>query len=303
MASEASGARSNAVADALGALADLRRVLGRFDEAMDMSRKTTDIVEECHGEDHPQLAYHLLRQGMIGVQYGDHAAAARDLDRAIELALQRNRRANSLLGVLQLIRGILELERERFDAATEALLEARRISESVYGRGHRMTMDSIMVLAEVRLEQDKLVESAQLVEEAMSICDRQDKVFPIDRIDLLNVASRVRMARGESSAAEQFQAEAARLVEEHLSHEHYVHAEVLRNRAGLRRRQGRRDEAVEDLRNALRIQERVRLPEHPVIARLLEDLSEVLAEKGNDAEAADARSRADSIRAAIAENG
>ena len=300
--SATTGERSIAAADALGAKALLRRVQGRFAEAERISGIALEITGVCCGEDHPQLTNHLLRHAMICQQHGDFDTARRNLDHALELAASQKRRANSVPGILLLIRGILELELEQLNEAADALLEAWRISESVYGRGHRMTMDPIMILADVRLEQHEIAEAAQLAGEAMSICDRHGESFPIDRIDLLNVVSRVRMAQGDLSTAEQSVMEAGNLVDQHLDHEHYVHAEVLENLARLRRQQSRLDEAEEILGTALRIQERVRLTGHPAIARLLEDRARVLADMERYSEAAELRSRATKIRAAFADD-
>lgn len=300
MACNALGERSNAAADALGALADLRRVQGRFAEARDLSRETVDIIEECLGGDAPTIAWHLARHGMICIQHGDLSEAGRHLDRSIGLARQRKRRANSLLGALHMIRGVLELERERLDAAAAALLESRRISESVYGRGHRLTMESIMILGEVRLEQGNLAEAAQLAGEALDIGQRHDEMSPLDRIDLHNMLARVRLAQDDLDAAEQSLADANRLVERHLTIRHYAFGEVLHERGRLRRRQGRFEEADRDYCESLRIQENVRLEQHPVIARLLDDHAELVAELGRESEAAGMRARAASIRAALA---
>ena len=187
LACRASGERSNAAAEALGGLAELQRVQGRFSEARDLSCKALEVAEECWGADHVQVAGYLVRDAMICLQLGELSQADRHLDRAIELALRRKRRRNSLLGVLHLIRGIVERERERFGFAADALLKSRRIAESVYGRGHRMTMDPIMILADVRLAQERVAVAVPLAEEAVSICRLHGQTSPLDRADLHHI--------------------------------------------------------------------------------------------------------------------
>lgn len=290
------GERSNAAAEALGALAALQRVQGRFADAERVSRESLEIVEECFGEDHSHVAFPLMRHGMICLQHGDLSAAERHLDRGIELARQRNRRANSLLGTLHLIRGIRDLELDRLDAAAESLQEARRISESVYGRGHRLTMDSIMVLADVRLEQGRMDESDPLAEEALEICRRHEDTCPLDRIDLLNMLARLRMAQGDLPAAERVLEEVRLMVDRHVGPEHHARGEMLHEFGRLCRRQRRLEEAEHHLRDSLNIQEQIRLPDHPAIARVLQDLAHVLTQLGREPEAAEAHSRAESIR-------
>jgi tetratricopeptide (TPR) repeat protein len=275
---------NEAVAIGLGSLADLHRAQGRFAEAMELSERAVRMREACIGDDHPRLAHDMVRHGMIAVQLGDHDAADAHLARGVDLAHRLNRRANAALGVLHLIRGILEWERERFASAEAALREARSIAEDVYGKGHRLTMDSIMVLASVQAEQGRLAEAVPLLEESLSICERHGESSPLDRVDLHTTASRVRLAEGNLADAERHLDAATRLVDERLNREHHAFAAVLFESSRLDRRTGRLREAERKLRDALAVQQRVRLPNHPVLARVRRELAGVLRETGRGEE-------------------
>jgi len=58
-------------------------------------------------------------------------------------------------------------------------------------------------------------------------------------------------------------------------------------------------EAEQHLRESLAIEEQIRLPGHPVIARVCTDLAEALTAQGRTDEAAACRERAATIRAKL----
>jgi hypothetical protein len=74
---------------------------------------------------------------------------------------------------------------------------------------------------------------------------------------------------------------------------------VLHELGCLRRQQGRPEEAEQHFRESLRIQESIRLPQHPAIARALDDYSQLLSDVGREFEAVEMRSRAATVRATL----
>jgi tetratricopeptide (TPR) repeat protein len=286
-----------AYADALFRLADLRRTQSEFQTARQLAERGLKVREECLGPDDVSIATDVLRLGMICKQFGDLHSAAAHLDRGLRLSQKFRRRANPTLGTLHLIRGFLELERERYAEAEQALAQARRIATEIYGAGHRMTLDSIMGLAVATAELGRLDEAVTLIKQAQAISERHARTAVLDTVDLYLSTAHVALARGALSDAEQSLQAATDLVDRHVGRKHYACAETLHLLGRLRLKQSRLKEAEAHLREALAIEEQLRLPEHPVLARICTDLADALTAQGRAAEAAPFQKRAAAIRA------
>jgi tetratricopeptide (TPR) repeat protein len=286
-------------ADALVRVADLHRSRAQFGNARQTAEQVLKVREQCLGPDDFVIAADMLRLGMICRQHGDLPSAEAHRDRSLGLAQTSRRRANPTLGTLHLIRGFLELDRERYAEAEQTLAQARRIATEIYGAGHRMTLDSIMGLAVATSELGRLDEAIELIKEAQSISERHAQTAVLDTVDLHLSTAHVALARGTLSEVEQSLQAATALVERHVGRRHYACAETLHLLGRLQLRQNRPAEAEQHLREALAIEEQLRLPEHPVIARICTDLADVLTIQRGTAEAAPFRNRAAAIRANI----
>ena len=284
-------------AGALDRLADLHRARSEFNEARHSAEQALKVREECLGPDDVVIAADMVRLGMICKQQGDLPLAEAHLDRGLRLAQTSRRRANPTLGTLHLIRGFLELDREQYSDAEQSLTQARRIATAIYGAGHRMTLDSTMGLAVAAAELGRLDDAVALVKEAQSISERHAQTAVLDTVDLHLSAAHVDLARGALPEAGQSLQAATDLVERHVGHKHYTCAETLHLLGRLRLKQSRPAEAEQHLREALAVEEQLRLPEHPVLARICTDLATALSEQGRTTVATPYQERAAAIRA------
>jgi tetratricopeptide (TPR) repeat protein len=286
-------------ADALVRVADLQRSRAQFDDARQTAEQALKVREQYLGPDDCIIAADMVRLGMICRQLGDLPSAEALLDRGLRLSQNSRRRANPTLGTLHLIRGFLELDRERYADAERALVQARRIATEIYGAGHRMTLDSTMGLAVLTCEQGRMDEAVTLIKLAYAISERHAQTAVLDTVDLHHSAAHVALARGAMSEVEQSLQAATALVERHVGRSHYARAETLHLLGRLRLRQNRPAEAETHLREALAIEEQLRLPEHPVLARICTDLADVLMAQGRAADTAPFQERAAAIRAKV----
>ncbi len=291
------GESSPHYADALVRVADLQRSRARFDDARRTAEQALKVREQCLGPDDFIIAADMVRLGMTGRQQGDLPSAESHLDRGFRLAKTSPRRVNPTLATLHLIRGFLELDRERYAEAEQALAQARRIATQIYGPGHRMTLDSTMGLAVATCEQGRTDEAVMLIQEAQSISERHAQTAVLDTVDLHLSTAHVALARGVLSKADQSLQAATALVERFVDHSHYARAETLHLFGRLRLRQNRPAEAEQHLREALAIEERLRLPEHPALARICTDLADCLRVQGRSDDATVCDERAAAIRA------
>jgi len=112
----------------------------------------------------------------------------------------------------------------------------------------------------------------------------------------LNNLARVHQARRRFDQAEALFTRALDMARESHGQEHPDTAVTMANLAGLYRAQQRYDEAERLLREAIAIFGRTMGEAHQSMARLHEAYASVLEKVGRDAEAADARRRADRVR-------
>lgn len=284
---ESAAARDRATAMYLNSLGGVLQRLGRFDEAIDVFRKSAALEEDM--ENLPGIAQVLNSLGGALQRKGGFGEAAEMFRRsaAIDRKLG-NRRGEAM--TLNSLGGALQREGD-FDGALMVLERSNQLSTELGDqRGRAMILTS---LAAVLQRKGNLARAAEALEESATIEGRLGNAR--GQAMVLNSLGGVLLQKGNFTAAvEVLQRSAA--IEDRLGNAR-GQAMVLNTLGGALQRQGKFDEAVDIFRRTAAIEDR--LGNARGQAMVLNSLGTVLQRQGKFDEAVDAFRKSHAISVAL----
>ena len=313
------GPESEAVARATMELGTIARARGELLEAESLLRRALELAAKLWGLGHPDtaavqgnLAAVLEAQGKLqdaleamtaalSTQrkvFGDHPATARTLNNLGMLFAQAGRLDDGLLRIRESVdmqRRLKEdtalasalnnlasllMQQGKYDEAEEALRDALRIDELMFGPTHPDTADDTLNVAQLLQEQGKYSEAEAYFRSAVAslravLGDEHSRVA----VAISGLATNLR-AQGMYDEALPLYREALETRRKVYGGHHAVVATSLSNLGVLLRDQGKYDEAEPLLREAVECTHRSFGPESPSTATALNQLASLLYSQG-----------------------
>jgi eukaryotic-like serine/threonine-protein kinase len=257
----------------------------RYDEALVMAHRGSDIARRVHGEESIELAMALQNEQSILGSLGRGADASRLLAQAVRIG--RARFPEDDPRMLELLSSsAIDLARQgRYEPADslnrEVLARARRI----YGPEHPRTAIAMNNLATNLSELHRYAEAESLVREVLVIRRRTlGPEHPSVAAELATLGYALR-EQGRFAEAESALREALAIQTRVLGPESREALSTQSILANLLLREGKAKEAEQTHRSVLATRRRVFGPDHPLVATSLVSLSDALIAQGRAAEA------------------
>lgn len=269
---------------------------GKYDEAIDLARRSLDVLGGLYGDDHGSLISPMNSTGAALTQQGKFAEARPWFERSLALCERHLgsehpstlNRVNNLAVVLELLGD--------FAAAAEAHRRALSIRERVLGADHPDTALSLHNLATASRLLGDYHEAQDLYERALTIRRATLGDRHPDTAGTLDDLGAVLHARGLHDEARRHHEAALEVREAVLGLDHRDTAASLNNLGNVLQAQGNYEEARRLYGRALTIREAQLGATHPETAWTLNNLANVHASCGEAAEARRLHERALQIR-------
>jgi tetratricopeptide (TPR) repeat protein/tRNA A-37 threonylcarbamoyl transferase component Bud32 len=189
------------VANSLVAQANAYTLLGEWEPALALNRRTLAIRTRLLGADHTRVAGVLNNIGELLLEQGDHAGARDHLQRA--LAIREGPGKGSAVEVSHVLVNLGALERAlgRPEAARDHLERALALREGTLGAHHILVGGALGRLGSLHVEMGEVDAGWPMLERAWTIHDRAlGSSHPSTALSLLALAE-AELARGQSARA------------------------------------------------------------------------------------------------------
>jgi len=148
-------------ASALTNLANIYRVEGRFDEALDCARRAMSVRAELFGPNHADVARSLEMVGMIRQASGDHEGALEDFRRLLDMRLALLPPAHPDVATARNNLGAALFGLRRLEEAEGFFVEALETQTAALGEDHPALRVTTYNLAELYSESGRFADAAR----------------------------------------------------------------------------------------------------------------------------------------------
>ena len=269
-----------------GALSDIYRNLGLYEEAQGLAAESLATRLDALPETHPEVAESLNRLARLEQLRGRYEQAEQLYRRALEIdrgggAGARQAVANDLNGLAMVLR-----DRADYEQAEQLAREALDLRREALSGEHPEIAASLHNLGTVLYRQGRYEEAEQALREALEIDRRAKGELHPDTAVTLNSLGALLRQTGDLGQAEEVFGKAMTASLEIYGERHPAVSDNLRSLAEVLRESGRPQEAREMLELALEIDQSALGPEHLDVAADWTALGR-LAQQGGDLEQAE----------------
>ena len=258
---------------------------GRYNEAIEVCERTSNMFEEIYGKEHPLYATSLNNLALYNAYLGNYQEAVRLGTEALNIREKFfGKEHRSYATSLNNLAGY-NSELGNYSEAIRLGTEALNIYEKKYGKEHSNYATSLNNLAGYNSDLGNYSEAIRLGTETLNIYEKiYGKEHPNYATSLNNLAN-YNAYLGNYQEAIRLCTEALNIREKIYGREHPDYAISLGNLAGYNSDLGNYSEAIRLCTEALNIQEKIFGKEHPDYAQSLKNLASYNSELGNYSEA------------------
>ena len=274
------------LATTLGNLGLLHQRMGNFQASLDALQRAIRIEEEARGPESHGVAQSLNNLGATQCELAQYDAAVATYRRAIAIWTRDGEPAPLAYPVASLAQTLVMFS--QFDESAATAERAVAIFRKSFGDEHPDLAYPYETLGEILERRGRYLEAEQRYRQGLAVREHESDAH-LTAVSLTEVA-RVLGLRGKHAEARATIDKALGLLEKGATDREL--AAPLCARAGIRLRQGEREEALADARRAVAVLEPVYGASHPEVARALSVMGEMLAANGQNDEARAAYARA-----------
>ena len=275
-------------AEMLGVIGHMYMMLGRFDRAEPIFRRSLDGLRSLGSEPTADVAGTLELLGNLLQQTGRYAPADSILLEAIDMA--RVVGDTSVEATAQVSLGHSLLAQGAYERAEDAFRDALQKRRELFG-DDVLTARGLHSLGIALEEQGRLEEAEPIYLEALDMTERVDPEHTWVASTLASLG-RLYAGQGRLESADSVLRRSLELTRRRLGPEHVRLGLTLNELGFVAARRGEYESAEQYFRQSLAIQERALGPAHPEVAVAVNNISYTLLQRGRLAEALPLRRRA-----------
>lgn len=266
-----------------GTLGETYRNLSQYPRSARQLKKALSLYESHLDPGDPRTAELRLKYARVLVETQKLEDAEKQLRLCAAAYHSLGDRGKEGLTQVLLFRSQLLTERRRFEEAAQLAKNALDLARKIPGQP-LLLADCLSQVAFIRVWQGKYQGTEDLYRKAYDLRAKTGRHLSLALQTLVNIAS-LYMTQGKDQAAEHLYTKVLEKTRRELGQEHQMVSPILFRRGVLRKNHGRDREAIEDLKECIRVEAKVRGARSDLVATAQLLLGEIYARKKKVVEA------------------
>ncbi len=265
------------VGESLGLLGRLREEQRRVDEAVQLTREGSELIERALPPQDPRVAKAAIRLGSALVRAGKYPEAVAVIERAIALEVAGRAPASELAASKALLSEAYFFlgQHDRAEALSQELLVVNR---ALHGENHPSVADALVNLGEIRAESSRWAEAEPYFREAVAVRQAFYGGQHVEAASAMTSLAQALTQQGKVEEGEQLLREALAILERGHGHDHPRVGFVLMELGNAARRRRALDEAEQFFRGAEQVYRKV-YGKHYYIGAALTGRAEIASDR------------------------